>query len=137
VDHNPPHVVVRLPDLFVEPSFGLRLLGVEAVAATRILNARGSSDWAWRLVSLGRRTPTQRGSASLSAELNLLTCRPLLQPVLSYQEATHGSAKSDGQEAEMAYERLDEALRQLKTDSEREEAAEKQQKRAGSGELVL
>jgi hypothetical protein len=51
--------------------------------------------------------------------------------VLSYQEATHGNAISDGQEAEMAYERLDEALRQLKTDGEREEAAEKQQKRAG------
>jgi hypothetical protein len=31
----------------------------------------------------------------------------------------------------MAYERLDEALRQLKTDREREEAAEKQQKREG------
>jgi hypothetical protein len=30
----------------------------------------------------------------------------------------------------MAYERLDEALRQLKTDREREEATEKQQKRA-------
>jgi hypothetical protein len=37
----------------------------------------------------------------------------------------------DYQEAEMAYERLDEALRQLKTDREREEATEKQQKRAG------
>src|SRR5256885_12864075 len=35
------------------------------------------------------------------------------------------------QEAEMAYERLDEALRQLKTDREREEATEKQQKKAG------
>jgi hypothetical protein len=34
----------------------------------------------------------------------------------------------DYQEAEMAYERLDEALRQLKTDREREEATEKQQK---------
>src|SRR5437764_3026849 len=31
----------------------------------------------------------------------------------------------------MAYERLDEALRQLKTDREREEATEKQQKTAG------
>jgi hypothetical protein len=31
----------------------------------------------------------------------------------------------------MAYERLDDALRQLKTDREREEAAEKQQKREG------
>ena len=31
----------------------------------------------------------------------------------------------------MAYERLDEALRQLKTDREREEATEKQQKREG------
>jgi hypothetical protein len=31
----------------------------------------------------------------------------------------------------MAYERLDEALRQLRTDREREEATEKQQKRAG------
>jgi hypothetical protein len=57
--------------------------------------------------------------------------------VLSYQEATRGSlisysagAKSDSQEAEMAYERLDEALRQLKTDREREEATEKQQKKA-------
>jgi hypothetical protein len=37
----------------------------------------------------------------------------------------------DYQEAEMAYERLDEALRQLKTDREREEATEKQQKKAG------
>jgi hypothetical protein len=35
----------------------------------------------------------------------------------------------DYQEAEMAYERLDEALRQLKTDREREEATEKQQKK--------
>ena len=39
--------------------------------------------------------------------------------------------KSRYQEAEMAYERLDEALRQLKTDREREEATEKQQKEAG------
>jgi hypothetical protein len=31
----------------------------------------------------------------------------------------------------MAYERLDEALRQLKTDREREEASEKQVKKAG------
>ena len=31
----------------------------------------------------------------------------------------------------MAYERLDEALRQLKTDREREEATEKQQKEEG------
>jgi hypothetical protein len=31
----------------------------------------------------------------------------------------------------MAYERLDEALRQLKTDREREEATEKQRKREG------
>jgi hypothetical protein len=37
----------------------------------------------------------------------------------------------DYQEAEMAYERLDEALRQLKTDREHEEATEKQQKKAG------
>jgi hypothetical protein len=37
----------------------------------------------------------------------------------------------DYQEAEMAYGRLDEALRQLKTDREREEATEKQQKREG------
>jgi hypothetical protein len=37
----------------------------------------------------------------------------------------------DYQEAEMAYERLDEALRRLKIDREREEAAEKQQKKAG------
>ena len=37
----------------------------------------------------------------------------------------------DYQEAEMAYERLDEALRQLKTDREREEAPEKQVKKAG------
>jgi len=55
--------------------------------------------------------------------------------VLSYQEATHcglisysARAKSDGQEADMAYERLDEALRQLKTDREREEASGKQKK---------
>jgi hypothetical protein len=32
----------------------------------------------------------------------------------------------------MAYERLDEALRQLKTDREREEAAEKQREKAGA-----
>ena len=44
-----------------------------------------------------------------------------------YSPAQH----PDYQEAEMAYERLDEALRQLKTDREREEATEKQQKRAG------
>ena len=37
----------------------------------------------------------------------------------------------DAREAEMAYERLDEALRQLKTDREREEASEKQVKKAG------
>ena len=37
----------------------------------------------------------------------------------------------DYQEAEMAYERLDEALRQLKTDRERAEATENQRKRAG------
>jgi hypothetical protein len=35
-------------------------------------------------------------------------------------------------EAEMAYERLDEALRQLKTDRERAEATENQQKKAGA-----
>jgi len=40
--------------------------------------------------------------------------------------------KSRYQEAEMAYERLDEALRQLKTDREREEAKEKQRKKAGA-----
>jgi hypothetical protein len=39
---------------------------------------------------------------------------------------------SDGQEAEMAYERLDEALRQLKTERERAEATENQRKEAGS-----
>src|SRR5713101_7035063 len=39
---------------------------------------------------------------------------------------------SDGQEAEMAYERLDQALRQLKTDRERAEATENQQKKAGA-----
>jgi hypothetical protein len=45
---------------------------------------------------------------------------------------TAGSAKfSDAREAEMAYERLDEALRQLKTDRERAEATENQRKRAG------
>jgi hypothetical protein len=32
----------------------------------------------------------------------------------------------------MAYERLDEALRQLRTDREREEAAEKLRKKAGA-----
>jgi hypothetical protein len=37
----------------------------------------------------------------------------------------------DSREAEMAYERLDQALRQLRTEREREEATEKQQKRAG------
>jgi hypothetical protein len=37
---------------------------------------------------------------------------------------------SDGQEAEMAYERLDEALRQLKTDRERREATESRRKKA-------
>jgi hypothetical protein len=57
--------------------------------------------------------------------------------VLSYQEATHGGLKAysppqnpDYQEAEMAYERLDEALRQLKTDRDREEATEKQRNKA-------
>jgi multidrug efflux pump subunit AcrA (membrane-fusion protein) len=48
--------------------------------------------------------------------------------------ATHGDSArenlSDAQEAEMAYERLDEALRQLKTDRERAEATEKQRKKA-------
>jgi hypothetical protein len=52
--------------------------------------------------------------------------------VLSYEEATHGGRGIPTyREAEMAYERLDEALRQLKTDREREEATEKQQKREG------
>ena len=37
----------------------------------------------------------------------------------------------DDREAEMAYERLDEALRHLKTDRERAEATENQRKRAG------
>jgi len=37
-----------------------------------------------------------------------------------------------GQEAEMAYERLNEALRQLKTDRERQEATEKQQLEAAT-----
>jgi hypothetical protein len=39
---------------------------------------------------------------------------------------------SDGQGAEMAYERLDEALRQLKTDRERKEAIEKQRQKSGA-----
>jgi hypothetical protein len=39
---------------------------------------------------------------------------------------------SDGQEAEMAYERLDQALRQLKTDRERAEATENQRKKANA-----
>jgi len=44
---------------------------------------------------------------------------------------TAGRAEfSDVQEAEMAYERLDEALRQLKTDRERAQATENQRKRA-------
>src|SRR5216684_6369802 len=37
---------------------------------------------------------------------------------------------ADDQEAEMAYERLDQALRQLKTDRERAEAIENQRKKA-------
>jgi len=42
-----------------------------------------------------------------------------------------GRAKfSDGQGADMAYERLDQALRQLKTDRERAEATENQRKKA-------
>ena len=54
--------------------------------------------------------------------------------MISYKPATLGgliaysSAQNpDGQEAEMAYERLNEALRQLKTDRERREATEKRQ----------
>ena len=43
---------------------------------------------------------------------------------------------SDGHEAEMAYERLDEALRQLKTDRERAEATENQQKKAGAEAII-
>jgi hypothetical protein len=39
---------------------------------------------------------------------------------------------SHGQEAEMAYERLDEALRQLKADRQRKEATEKQRIKAGA-----
>jgi hypothetical protein len=39
---------------------------------------------------------------------------------------------SDGQEGEMAYERLDAALRQLKTDRERAEATENQRKEASA-----
>jgi hypothetical protein len=42
----------------------------------------------------------------------------------------------NSQEAEMAYERLDEALRQLKTDRERAEATENQQKKAGAEAII-
>jgi len=56
---------------------------------------------------------------------------------LSYHwQLTPGTARanlSDAQGAEMAYERLDEALRQLKADRERAEAAEKPTKRGGGG----
>jgi hypothetical protein len=68
--------------------------------------------------------------------------------VLSYQEATRGGPMAyspvrnpDYQEAEMAYERLDEALRQLKKDRERAEVTENQQKggmkKPGSGSREL
>jgi hypothetical protein len=43
---------------------------------------------------------------------------------------------ADGREAEMAYERLDEALRQLKTDRERKEATENQRKKGERGSQV-
>jgi hypothetical protein len=63
---------------------------------------------------------------------------PSVQPVLSYRPATHGGLRLAAprkiriiKRLKMAYERLDEALRQLKKDREREEATEKQQKEAG------
>jgi hypothetical protein len=63
---------------------------------------------------------------------------PSVQPVLSYRQATHGGLRLAAprkiriiKRLKMAYERLDEALRQLKKDREREEATEKQQKEAG------
>jgi len=59
--------------------------------------------------------------------------------MISYKPATLGgliayscAQNPDGQEAEMAYERLNEALRQLKTDRERQEATEKQRIEAGT-----
>jgi hypothetical protein len=70
------------------------------------------------------------------AGIDLLTP---IQSMISYQPAIHparsltASAENpDGQEAEMAYERLNEALRQLKTDRERQEATEKQRIEAGT-----
>ena len=64
--------------------------------------------------------------------------------MLRYEEVTHGGlmayspAKNpDYQEAEMAYERLDEALRQLKTDREREEAAESDGMKVGVSKLLV
>jgi hypothetical protein len=69
--------------------------------------------------------------------LSLLTCRPCttrakLSRGNPWRPMAYSPAKNpDYQEAEMAYERLDEALRQLKTDLERKEATEKQQKKAG------
>ena len=58
--------------------------------------------------------------------------------MISYKPATLGgliaysSAQNpDGQEAEMTYERLNEALRQLKTDREREGGVRKTSKKGG------
>ena len=59
--------------------------------------------------------------------------------MISYKPATLGgliayscAQNPDGQEAEMAYERLNAALQQLKTDRERQEATEKQRIEAGT-----
>ena len=54
--------------------------------------------------------------------------RPMAWLMVTYSRLR---ANFDAREAEMAYERLDEALRHLKTDRERAEATENQRKRAG------
>jgi hypothetical protein len=65
--------------------------------------------------------------------------------VLRYRLVTHGGLTATApaqnftmfQEAEMAYERLNEALRQLRTDRERAEATERQRKKAASESRML
>jgi hypothetical protein len=60
-----------------------------------------------------------------------LASKPLArtQPATKWQPMVQGQRFSDGQEADMAYERLNEALRQLKEDRERAEAIENERKK--------
>jgi hypothetical protein len=113
--------------------------GNDPKLSSAVLDLNSSGGWFSVLppirvvIEIGRAIPQKKGSGCRTIRIHLTA-----QPVLSYEEATHGGLMAYSpaeipiyQEAEMAYERLDEALRQLKTDREREEATEKQQKREG------